>query len=65
MNIDEAKAEIADLRRDEFDDTTVKALDIALWLMEREAFVRAMEDAYYDTDSRHAFQSWEKENPKP
>lgn len=70
MTIEEAKKVVEELRayvtvKLAVDGESVRALNIALWLMERERLVRAMEVAYYDTDSRHAFQCWEADNPRP
>lgn len=71
MTIDEAKALLVELRDDwcgEHEDER-QALDIALWLMEREAFVRAMVDcklgAQWLGGELEAIQTWEKEHPRP
>lgn len=74
MTIDEAKRHVARLVKRSVrgdidingDETT--ALDIALWLMEREGYVRAIVNAtnlHAEALATQAMIDWEAEHPRP
>lgn len=75
MTIDEAKAWLTDLRekhclpKNRFERECAVALDIALWLLEREHLVRDFADcklgAQWLGGELEAIQAWETEHPRP
>lgn len=70
MNIDEAKAQLTDLKtacKRMLRDEDHAALDIALWLLDREPMVillRAEIDAEFCHELR-VLDKWEREHPRP
>lgn len=63
MTIDEAKAMLTELREWAFPEAT-EALDIALWLLEREASV-VEEIRGHGDRFEMIVEAWEREHPRP
>jgi hypothetical protein len=68
MTLDEAKAWIVEVQECESGTDKRQALDIALWLLEREHLVRKAIDAGNGTDRWNACVEafhWETDHPRP